>query len=81
MIVNKNIMYVDSDEALKHLCDCLQGSDWVALDTEFLREKTYYPQLCLLQVATPEVVACVDAITMRDMTPLLDWLYQESVVK
>ncbi len=81
MIVNKNIMYVDSDEALKHLCDRLQGSDWVALDTEFLREKTYYPQLCLLQVATPEIVACVDAITMRDMTPLLDWLYQESVVK
>jgi len=81
MTANKNIMYVDSDKTLKHLCDCLKGSDWVALDTEFLREKTYYPQLCLLQVATPEIVACVDAIAMPDMTPLLDWLYQESVVK
>jgi len=81
MITNKNILYIDSGETLKQLCDCLQGSDWVALDTEFLREKTYYPQLCLLQVATPEIVACVDAVAMPDMTPLLDWLYQESVVK
>ena len=51
--------YIDNDEALEGFLTYLDGHDWFALDTEFEREKTYYPRLCLLQIATPERVAWV----------------------
>jgi len=41
-------------------------ADWLALDTEFIREKTYYPQLCLIQVATEEEIACIDRWRWRN---------------
>lgn len=40
----------------------LAAAPWIALDTEFLRERTYRPQLCLLQLATPEEALCVDPL-------------------
>jgi ribonuclease D len=43
----------------------------VALDTEFVREQTYYPELCLIQLATDEVVACVDCLAPLELEPLL----------
>ena len=53
---NADIRYVDSFESLQQTCAELATCDWIAVDTEFLREKTYYPKLCLVQIATPEVV-------------------------
>ena len=73
-------LYVDSPEAMADLCQRLAASRWLTLDTEFMREKTYYPQLCLLQVATPELAACVDPLA-TDIGPLLDLLYDERIVK
>ena len=40
--------FVDTPDALVALCNDLKGSEWLALDTEFIREKTYYPKLCLV---------------------------------
>ncbi|MCB1811601.1 MAG: hypothetical protein KDK04_07765, partial [Candidatus Competibacteraceae bacterium] len=48
-------LYIDDSASLASFCEQLQGSPWLALDTEFIRERTYYPRLCLLQVGTPEV--------------------------
>ena len=48
------IEYIDKPEQLTDLCDRIKREPWIALDTEFLREKTYYPVFCLLQIATPE---------------------------
>lgn len=62
--------HVRDDRALERLAARLRGVDRVAVDTEFLRERTYYPKLCLVQVGTPEVLAVVDPLTVRDMTPL-----------
>jgi len=76
-----NALYVDNPAALTSLCEQLQGSEWLALDTEFIREKTYYPQLCLLQVATEQVIACVDPLVLEDLTPLLALLYDPAVTK
>ncbi len=73
--------YVDSPRQLSELCECLRGSRWIALDCEFMREKTYYAQLCLLQLATEDVVACVDPLALADMSPLLDILYDPAVTK
>jgi ribonuclease D len=76
-----SVRYIDTPDALMELCVDLRGNPWLALDTEFLREKTYYPKLCLLQVATPGLVACIDPIALEDISPLLDVLYREDTIK
>jgi hypothetical protein len=62
---------IQREAALLDLCDELREQPWVALDTEFLRERTYYAQLCLIQIATPERIACVDPLALRELDPLL----------
>lgn len=73
--------YVDSPRQLLELCEHLRGSPWIAVDTEFMREKTYYAQLCLLQVANENVLACVDPLALDDLGPLLDIIYDPATVK
>ena len=73
--------YIDSADALRDFCASLKGADWLALDTEFIRENTYYPRLCLLQVAVPGNIACIDPLAIQDLGPLLDVLYDRSIVK
>jgi ribonuclease D len=74
-----SITYVDNDSALLALCEQLSGSPWLAVDTEFHREKTYYPELCLVQVANEHVIACVDPYAVNDLTPLFDVFYDDAV--
>jgi len=59
------IQFVDSVALLHDLCQKMKQEPWLAIDTEFLREKTYYPKFCLLQIATLEWVACVDPIALE----------------
>jgi ribonuclease D len=73
--------FVATPEALTALAGQLAGSEWLALDTEFIREKTYYPRLCLIQVCNGAVAACVDPLALADLTPLLDVLYDGSMLK
>src|SRR5690606_22423757 len=61
---------IDNDEALHELVAELGRSELVALDTEFVRERTYYPQLCLVQVATHGMTACIDCLAGLDLAPL-----------
>ncbi len=76
-----NIQYIDTPEQLDKLCQQIRQESWVALDTEFLREKTYYPKFCLLQIATPEWVACVDPIVIEDLSTLFEALFDEKLIK
>ena len=76
-----DILYIDTADALDGFCAALGTADWIALDTEFLREKTYYPKLCLLQIATPDIVACIDPLALADLSPLLDIIYDERITK
>ncbi len=73
-------MIVNTPEGLVTLCSRLRSAAWLALDSEFMRERTYYAQLCLLQVATPDVLACVDPLAM-DIAPLLDLIYAPERLK
>lgn len=66
---------------LAELCDELSGSDFVAVDTEFIRERTYYPKLCLVQIATSKRLALIDALADIDLTPFLDALHRTGLVK
>lgn len=76
-----NIQYINTIEQLDSLCEQIKKESWIALDTEFLREKTYYPKFCLLQIATPEWVACVDPIALPKLDVLFDVLYSTEITK
>ncbi len=67
--------------SLTHLCESLRDRPWIALDTEFMRTQTYYARLCLTQVATPEVIACVDNLALPTIEPLLEVIYSPGVLK
>ena len=73
--------FVDDPQDLVKLCEQLADSEWLALDTEFIREKTYYPKLCLLQVSNGEVSACIDPLALDNLQPLLDVLYDGRILK
>lgn len=73
--------YIDTAEALVSLCTALRTRPYIAIDTEFLRERTYRPELCLVQVKHEELLACIDTIAIDDLSALSELLLDESVVK
>ena len=75
------IEYIDKPEQLTDLCNRIKQEPWIALDTEFLREKTYYPVFCLLQIATPEWVVCVDPIALSDLSELFEVINNPDIIK
>ncbi len=74
-------MYISTQDELKSFCDEAAGCHVVAVDTEFLREKTYYPRLCLVQVNAGGNIAAIDPIAIRDLSPLAAIFENEDVVK
>jgi len=68
---------------LEAICRRLAKSEFVAVDTEFMRENTYWPELCLVQIANQEEAAAIDPLSEGlDMSPLLDLLTDnEGVLK
>lgn len=76
-----SIQYIDTPDQLAKLCEQIKKEPWLALDTEFLREKTYYPKFCLLQIATPEWVACIDPIALPKLDDLFEAIYNPAIVK
>lgn len=68
---------------LKALCHKLSQEPFFTIDTEFLRERTYYPKLCLVQVAPPEGAAvAIDPLADEiDLSPLYELMADQSVVK
>jgi len=68
--------------ALARFCAQQRGASFVAVDTEFMRERTYWPILCLVQVAGPTEAAAIDALAPGiDLTPLLALMADESILK
>ena len=74
-------VFIDTESALHELCQRLSQQPVLALDTEFMREKTYYAQLCLVQIADDSGIACVDPLALEDISPLLTVLYDPAIVK
>ena len=67
---------------LTALCDRLRQADFVTVDTEFMRENTFFPDLCLVQVASPDEAAAIDPKAKGlDLKPLLDLLTAADVLK
>jgi ribonuclease D len=67
---------------LATLCEVLAKSDYVAVDTEFLREQTFWPLLCLIQLAGPEAEGVIDPLTPGlDLMPFYRLMADHSTVK
>lgn len=79
--MSKPPLYVNSPDQLSDLCARLAGVSWLALDTEFLRERTYFPKFCLLQIAAGDMVACVDPLALESLEPLFDIIYDPAITK
>ncbi|MCZ6541026.1 MAG: ribonuclease D [Nitrospinae bacterium] len=74
-------MYVTADRDLPDLIRKLENCDILAVDTEFVREKTYFHRLGLIQIAGGEVCAAVDPISVKNLGPLLDLLKRRDKLK
>lgn len=77
---------ISDTASLEAFCQSLSSADVITVDTEFMREKTYWPQLCLVQVAGPgtgeENAKAIDALAPGiDLTPLFDLMADESILK
>ncbi len=72
---------VDTDDGLVVLCEALKDVPYLILDTEFLRERTYRPELCLVQIKYKDVLACIDTLAVKDLKPLFDLLHDRNIEK
>ncbi|MXP24657.1 ribonuclease D [Altererythrobacter indicus] len=74
---------ITTTDELAALCDRLATSDFICVDTEFMRENTYWPLLCLVQVGNQEEAAAIDPLAEGiDLSPLLELLTEnEDVLK
>lgn len=73
---------VESNEALAAFLADLSGAPYLALDTEFLRDQTYYPKLCLIQVAAPGIEGIIDPLAPGiDLKPFYELIARPDVVK
>lgn len=74
-------VYVDSEARLNTICDHLAGVERFGLDTEFVGERTYVPQLELIQVATPTQCALIDCQAVSDLSPFFAVLGNPAIEK
>lgn len=74
-------MYVTDMQGLAELVSTLRKASVVAVDTEFMRERTYYARLCLVQLASDEVAAIVDPLAIEDLSALGELMTDPDVVK
>jgi len=74
---------ITTTDALADLCERLSKSEFVTVDTEFMRENTYWPELCLVQIANDKEAAAIDPLADGiDLQPLLDLLTEnEDILK
>lgn len=76
-----DFVYIDNDEALSRACARWQGKTILALDTEFVRVRTYFPQLGLIQVGDDEGVALIDPLVLSSLEPFAGILRNTAITK
>ena len=75
---------ITENKELEKFCAEIENAEFITIDTEFVREKTYFPQLCLIQVAsTPDKVALIDPIHNKDLSlkSLFKILKNKNIIK
>ena len=73
---------VTTTDELAAVCERLAKHPFVTVDTEFLRETTFWPKVCVIQLASPDEAKAIDTLAEGlDLTPFLDLMANEAVVK
>jgi len=73
---------IASTEDLAAACAKLAAAPFIAVDTEFMREQTFWPRLCLVQIASEDTEVLIDSMAPDiDLTPLFDLMVDENVLK
>ena len=73
--------YIEDETSLVNFCDALATAGYCAIDTEFIRESTYYPELALIQIASEDRLGCIDPLAIDDLGPLARLLSRDDLVK
>jgi len=66
---------INTQQQLQNFLNAISGDSLLAIDTEFKRINTYYPELCLVQIATNNFIECIDILAIKDLKPLFKKLY------
>lgn len=74
-------MLIDHDKILKQHCRIWADARWLAVDTEFVREQTYYPKLCLMQVSDGREPAVIDMLSIKEPQLLLNLVESRHILK
>ncbi len=73
---------IDDSETLAVFCSQLSASPYITIDTEFIRDRTYWPRLCLVQLANHDIARAIDPLAEGiDLSPLADFLADQNVIK
>ncbi|BAO43146.1 ribonuclease D [Thiolapillus brandeum] len=73
--------FIETQAQLTDFIHEVGDSPWLAVDTEFIRERTYHPRLCLVQVANDRIATAIDPLALEDLTPLRDLLLDPGIEK
>lgn len=74
-------VFITTERELSDFCTRASSSDVLACDTEFMREKTFFPRLCLIQLATRSDTAIVDPLAIKDLSALRDLFTNKRITK
>ena len=72
---------INTEIKLQNIIKDLKSSSTIGLDTEFIRESTYYPILALLQLSDENNTYCIDILALEDKLPIIDLLKDRNIVK
>lgn len=72
---------IETTEKLEDFCRILETKDFITVDSEFIREHSYYPRLCLLQIGCEGYSAIVDPLAHVDLTPFFNILQNKNITK
>lgn len=81
-LIKRPMTLITDTSALSAFCDRLSQTEFVTVDTEFMRETTYWAKLCLVQMAGPDEARCIDPLAPGiNLKPLYDLLANPKVLK
>lgn len=75
------VAMIADDHALAVFAQRLAAQEWIVVDTEFMRERSYYPELCLLQIASAGEIGLIDVLAIADAQPLTDLMTAPALLK